>query len=496
MDKKVVLSLRNISKAYPGVQALDDVSIDFREGEVHCIIGENGAGKSTFIKMISGANVPDEGCIEYMDTVYSAMTPALSKELGICVVYQELNLAEDLSVAENLYLGQKKSRFFNAKEFEEDAQKVFDEMGVHIDCAARVEDLSVSYMQFVEIAKSISGNGRVIIFDEPTAPLTEDEVDKLLDLISDLKKKNYVIIYISHRLQELFRIGDRVTVLRDGKKIITDDMANVDQAKLIAYMVGREMSFEYPKREHQLGDVVLEAKGITNSKVHNVSFQVRAGEILGIGGLVGAGRSELLRAVYGADLKDAGEIYLCGRQVSINSPVEAVKLGIGFVTEDRKRTGLLLEDSIIQNISLAILKRISKSFVIDQKQEKEIAAKQIDDLHIKTPSGDNAAKSLSGGNQQKVVLGKWLAADCKVLFMDEPTRGVDVGAKQEIYRLMNELARQGIAIVMVSSEMEELLGMSERVIVLHEGSKTGELFREEFNQEAVLTLASGISEEV
>ncbi len=493
MDKKVVLSLRNISKAYPGVQALDDVSIDFREGEVHCIIGENGAGKSTFIKMISGANVPDEGCIEYMDKVYSAMTPALSKELGICVVYQELNLAEDLSVAENLYLGKKKSRFFNAKEFEQDAQKVFDEMGVYIDCSVRVEDLSVSYMQFVEIAKSLSGNGRVIIFDEPTAPLTEDEVDKLLDLISDLKKKKYVIIYISHRLQELFRIGDRVTVLRDGKKIITDDMANVDQAKLIAYMVGREMSFEYPKRQHELGDVVLEAKGIINSKVHNVSFQVRAGEILGIGGLVGAGRSELLRAVFGADLRDAGEIYLCGKPVCINSPVEAVRLGIGFVTEDRKRTGLLLEDSIVRNISLAILKRISKSLVVNKKKEKEIAARQIGVLRIKTPSEENAAKSLSGGNQQKVVLGKWLAADCKVIFMDEPTRGVDVGAKQEIYKLMNDLARQGIAIVMVSSEMEELLGMSERVIVLHEGTKTGELSKEEFAQESVLTLASGIT---
>ena len=369
-------------------------------------------------------------------------------------------------------------------------------MGVRIDCSARVEDLSVSYMQFVEIAKSVSEKGKVIIFDEPTAPLTEDEVDKLLHLISELKKKNYVIIYISHRLQELFRIGDRVTVLRDGKKIITDEMANMDQAKLIAYMVGREMSFEYPKREHGLGDVVLEAKGITSSKVHQVSFFVRAGEILGIGGLVGAGRSELLRAVYGADLRDAGEIYLCGKQVFIHSPVEAVKLGIGFVTEDRKRTGLLLEDSIVQNISLAILKRISKGLVVNQKQERETAARQIENLRIKTPSGDNAAKSLSGGNQQKVVLGKWLAADCKVLFMDEPTRGVDVGAKQEIYKLMNELARQGIAIVMVSSEMEELLGMSERVIVLHEGNKTGELSREEFNQESVLTLSSGITEEV
>ncbi|MCD8096919.1 MAG: sugar ABC transporter ATP-binding protein, partial [Lachnospiraceae bacterium] len=486
MENKIVLSSQNISKAYPGVQALDDVSIDFREGEVHCIVGENGAGKSTFIKMISGANVPDQGTIKYEGKSYNAMTPALSKELGICVVYQEFNLAEDLSVAENLYLGQKKGKLFNAKAFERDAQKVFDTMGIQLDCSTPVEDLSVSYMQFVEIAKSISENAKVIIFDEPTAPLTEDEVDKLLNLILDLKKKNYVIIYISHRLQELFRIGDRVTVLRDGKKIITEKMENVTQEKLITYMVGREMSFEYPPRDYEIGDVVLEAKHIINDKVHDISFKVRAGEILGIGGLVGAGRSELLSAVYGADLRDAGEVYLEGKKVKINTSMDAVKLGIGFVTEDRKRTGLLLEDSISQNISLAILKKISKNFVVNKKREKEIAAKQIEDLRIKTPSAENPAKSLSGGNQQKVALGKWLAAGCKVIFMDEPTRGVDVVAKQEIYKLMRELARQGIAIVMVSSEMEELLGMSERIIILHEGNLTGEVSKEEFSQELVL----------
>lgn len=493
-DHEVVLSLKNISKKYPGVQALDDVSIDFREGEVHCIVGENGAGKSTFIKMISGADQPDSGVIEYMGKSYNAMTPKLSKELGIEVVYQEFNLAEDLTVAENLYLGEKAAdqKLFDLKKLTGEAKKVFERMNIEIDTNEIVKYLTVSYMQFVEIAKALARDIKVLILDEPTAPLTEDEVDKLLDLVIELKKKGYVIIYISHRLPEMFKIGDRITVLRDGKLIKSDTIDKFDTSSLIKYMVGRELSYEYPQRTHEIGKVVFEARNIYAEKVHNVSFKVRSGEILGIGGLVGAGRTELLRAIFGADLCYAGEIYLDGKKVKINKPEDAVKLGIGFVTEDRKRQGLLLDSSICHNISLPVLKKISSFGVVNRGKENKIAKKESEELRIKAPTIETKASSLSGGNQQKIVLAKWLAADCKVIFMDEPTRGVDVGAKQEIYKLLNDLAASGIAIVIVSSEMEELLGMSERIVILHEGDMAGEIGKKEFSQELVMQYSSGL----
>lgn len=493
-EKNVLLSLKNISKKYLGVQALDDVSIDFREGEIHCIIGENGAGKSTFIKTISGANEPDSGTIEFGGHIYNVMTPKLSKELGIEVVYQEFNLAEDLSIAENLFLGNetRKNGMFDLKTLEKKADEIFARMNIVIDSSKIIKDLSVSYMQFVEIAKALSKNIKVLILDEPTAPLTEDEVDKLLRLVTDLKYKGYTIIYISHRLNELFTIGDRVTVLRDGKKIITDDIKNMDINKMISYMVGRNMSFEYPQRTHEIGEVVFEAKNIISEKVKDISFSVRAGEMLGIGGLVGAGRTELIRAIFGADIMEAGSTYLKGKKINILRPKDAVNKGMGFITEDRKRQGLLLNDSVCKNISLPILKKISSLGVIDRKKEYKCAEKQKNVLQIKAPSLDVLAKSLSGGNQQKIVLAKWLAAECIIMFMDEPTRGVDIGAKQEIYKLMRELASTGIAIVLISSEMEELLGMSDRIMVLHEGKCTGELVRDEFSQEVVMQYASGI----
>lgn len=496
MEKEnIVLSLQHISKGYPGVQALDDVSIDFRAGEVHCIVGENGAGKSTFIKMISGANEPDSGTIEFMGHTYNAMTPKMARELGIEVIYQEFNLAEDLSVAENIFLGHevRKNGLVDLKTLETMTDEIFSKMKVKIDSRKPVRELTVSYMQFVEIAKAISKDIRVLIMDEPTAPLTEDEVDKLLELVLNLKKQGYTIIYISHRLNEIFRVGDRFTVLRDGKKIITDDIANVTANQLISYMVGREISFEYPQRKHAVGNVVFEAKNIISEKVHGVSFSVRAGEILGIGGLVGAGRTELIRAIFGADLMYAGETFLEGKKIHIRKPKDAVRLGMGFVTEDRKRQGLLLEDSICANISLPILKKLSRWGVVDRVKERECAQEQKEALKIKAPSIDVAANSLSGGNQQKIVLGKWLAAGCKIIFMDEPTRGVDVAAKQEIYKLMNELTSRGIAIVMISSEMDELLGMSDRLLILHEGCQKGELEKELFSQERVMQYASGVS---
>ena len=365
-------------------------------------------------------------------------------------------------------------------------------MNIEIDTGEIVKYLTVSYMQFVEIGKALAKDIKVLILDEPTAPLTEDEVDKLLDIVMKLKKKGYVIIYISHRLPELFKIGDRITVLRDGKLITTGPIEDFDTPKLIKAMVGRELSYEYPEKSGKVGDVIFEAKNIYSEKVQNISFKVRAGEILGIGGLVGAGRTELLRAIYGADLRYTGEIYLEGKKVKINRPEDAVKLGIGFVTEDRKRQGLLLDYSICYNTSLPILKRISNLGVINKIKERKIATKEWEDLRIKAPSIDTKASTLSGGNQQKIVLAKWLAADCKVIFMDEPTRGVDVGAKQEIYKLLAELAEAGIAIVIVSSEMEELLGMSDRILILHEGVSAGEISKGEFSQEIVMQYSSGL----
>jgi len=493
-EKPVVLSLKNISKKYPGVQALSDVSIDFHAGEIHCLVGENGAGKSTFIKMISGANIPDTGTIEVFGKVYNAMSPRLSGELGIDVVYQEFNLAEDMSVAENMYLGTeiKSHGLVDMKTINERAQEVFRRMDVKIDVRQIVGELSVSYMQFVEIAKALAKNAKILILDEPTAPLTEDEVDKLLNLLVELKKQGLTIIYISHRLNEMFRIGDRITVLRDGRKIVTDQTSNITTKDLISYMVGREMSFEYPPRSHEIGDVVLEAKHIVSEKVHDISFSVRAGEILGFGGLVGAGRTETARAVFGADLRYGGQVLLNGKEVKITRPKDAVAHGIGFITEDRKHQGLLLDESICHNISLAILRRISRFSVINRQTERTLASRQKDILRIKTPTIEATANSMSGGNQQKVVLAKWLAADCKVLIMDEPTRGVDVGAKQEIYKLISELAAKGIGIILISSEMEELLGMSERIIILHEGNFMKELSKSEFSQQTVMQYASGI----
>jgi ribose transport system ATP-binding protein len=329
--------------------------------------------------------------------------------------------------------------------------------------------------------------------DEPTAPLTENEVDKLLSIIKRLKEKKCTIIYISHRMNEIYRIGDRFTVLRDGEKIITEKVAEVDYDKMISYMIGRQVSMEYPKRIHSLGEVVFEARNIVSEKVQGISFKVRAGEVLGIGGLVGAGRTETIRAIFGADLMYSGEVILNGKSEKFKHPKDAIQAGMGFVTEDRKREGLFLEDSICQNISLPILKKLSKHGVIDCKKEMEIAEDQRNILNIKTPSIKVKANSLSGGNQQKIVLAKWLAAECNIIFMDEPTRGVDVGAKMEIYKLINQLTEKGIAIVMISSEMEELLGMSDRLIILHEGKQMKELSKVEFSQDTVMKYASGIT---
>ena len=490
-----IIELKNITKTYPGVVALDNVSLSFRPGEVHAICGENGAGKSTLIKVMAGAAAPEKGQIFVAGEEVTHMDPGLSRKLGIEVIYQELVLAPHVSVAENIYMGVNLggSRLVDWKTMNSKAQAILDSMGItSFKATDLVEDLKTANRQLVAIAKALSMNVRVLIMDEPTAPLGEHEVETLLKMVKDLKEKGVTVVYVSHRLDEVFKISDRVSVFRNGQWIKTMNTKDTDKNELIALMVGRELGAAYPERKAEIGDVVLEAKNITGNGFRNVSFSVRAGEILGVGGLVGAGRTELVSTIFGAQKLESGEIFVKGKKAEINSPAQAIKYGIGLVPEDRKLHGLMLEKDVGFNISICILERISKFFVVDQKSEEEKQQEMVNRLRIKLPHIGVLAKTLSGGNQQKVVLAKWLLADANVLIFDEPTRGIDVGAKQEIYQLMNELTEKGMAIIMVSSDMEELMGVPDRMIVLHEGNCTGELRREEFSQVEILKLASGI----
>lgn len=493
MEERNILELKHISKQYTGVKALDDVSISFRQGEVHALMGENGAGKSTLIKTLSGAIRPDTGEIVFEGTTYTHMEPRQAMELGIHVIYQEFNMMPELSVAENNFMGQQLSGgiLFNKSLTEERAQKILDSMHVKINAKEIVKNLSVANMQLVEIAKALTHDVKVLVMDEPTAPLTDAEVDTLFEIVQMLKSKGVTIIYISHRIAEVFQISDRVSVLRDGKFIKTVQTAEVDRDELIRLMVGREVNDTYPKRDFTPGDVVLELQDVCGNGVEHISFAVRSGEIFGLSGLVGAGRTETMRMIFGADPIDSGTVLLNGQPIHPKHPSDAVKLGIGLIPEDRKQQGLLLDLPIFTNISMATMKDISRFTVLDSRAEKKNVDRLVEAVTIKTPSVAQLVRNLSGGNQQKVVLAKWLAANCKVLIFDEPTRGIDVGARHEIYKLMNELCRQGIAIVMISSDMEEILGMSDRILVLCEGQQAGILERREFSQETILSMASG-----
>ena len=493
MEERNILELKHISKQYTGVKALDDVSISFRRGEVHALMGENGAGKSTLIKTLSGAIQPNDGEIVFEGTTYTHMEPHQAMELGIHVIYQEFNMMPELSVAENIFMGQQLGGgvLFNKSITEERAQKILDGMHVKINAKETVKNLSVANMQLVEIAKALTRDVKVLVMDEPTAPLTDAEVETLFEIVQMLKSKGVTIIYISHRIAEVFQISDRVSVLRDGRFIKTVMTNDVDRDELIRLMVGREVSDTYPKRDFAPGEVVLELRDVCGNGVENVSFAVRSGEIFGLSGLVGAGRTETMRMIFGADPIDRGEVLLNGQPVHPKHPAEAVKLGIGLIPEDRKQQGLLLDLPIFTNISMATMRDISHFTVVNSRAEKENVNRLVEAVTIKTPSIAQLVRNLSGGNQQKVVLAKWLAANCKVLIFDEPTRGIDVGARHEIYKLMNELCRQGIAIVMISSDMEEILGMSDRIMVLCEGHQAGILEREAFSQETILSLASG-----
>lgn len=495
MNDEIVLQLKNIRKEFPGVVALKDVSIEVRKGEILGIVGENGAGKSTLIKTCSGAVIPTSGKIIVNGKEFSSMTPQLAKENGIAIIYQEFNNVKELSVAENLFLGNpiRKGILIDKKAMEQKAEEAFAQLNMKINPRAMMRDLTVGYQQMVEIAKAIQQDAKIIIMDEPSAPLTSSEVESLFRICHLLISKGVSIIYISHRLEEIFELTNRVVVLRDGEHIKTMDTKDTNVDELIRLMVGRDLKESYPPRKDCIEDeVILELQNVTGNGVHDISLKVRKGEVLGFGGLVGAGRTELAQMLFGAARKTSGKIIFKGKEINPRSPSEAIDIGIALVPEDRKNHGVLLENSVKNNINMPIYKRDSTASVINPKQEVEVTKKYIKDLLIKTPTYNQLVKNLSGGNQQKVVLAKWLAANSELIIFDEPTRGIDVGAKFEIYKLINELVENGKTILLISSEMEELIGMSDRIIVLAEGHMTGELQKGEFDQDTILRLASNL----
>ncbi len=494
MSEEYVLELEHIRKEYPGVVALKDVSLRLRRGEVLALIGENGAGKSTLIKTCSGAVIPTSGKIRINGKEFDRMTPQLAAENGIAIIYQEFNNVGELSAAENLFLGRpiRKGIMIDRKAMEEEAAKAFAQLQIKIDPRELVKNLTVGYQQMIEIAKAIQQNAQVLIMDEPSAPLTSNEVENMFKVVELLRKKGVSIIYISHRLEEIFRLSDRIEVLRDGEYIETliTRESTVDQ--LIKLMVGREMTQKYPERKPCIdkNKVVLELKNVCGNGDENMSLKIHAGEVLGLGGLVGAGRTELAEVIFGAAKKESGQMFLNGKEINPRNPREAIDLGIALVPEDRKRHGALLTNTIKNNINMPIYERISSASVINSRTERSNAEKYMKEMAIKAPSFQQHVKNLSGGNQQKVILGKWMAADSRLIIFDEPTRGIDVGAKYEIYKLINSLVEEGRSVLMISSEMEELMGMSDRIIVLSEHKMTGELEKEYFNADKIMTYAS------
>jgi ribose transport system ATP-binding protein len=495
MDAKVVLSLKNITKRYPGVLALNNVSLDFIEGEVHALLGENGAGKSTLIKAVAGAITLDSGIIYIGEKDYQHMTPHLSRSMGVEVIYQEFNLVPTMSAAENIFLGDRVSekRLVDYGMMRSKTVELFDLFKVDINPNTLVRELSPAQKQIVEIAKAVSKNVKILIMDEPSAPLSVSEVEHMFEIIKQLKQKDVTIIYISHRLEEVFRISDRVSVLRDGEYVATKLTRDTNRKELINLMIGRELKETYPPRANPPGEIALEVKNLTGNGDYDISFSVRKGEILGISGLVGAGRTELAMLLFGAAPIESGEIWVNGELVRMRSPRDAIQQRIGLLTEDRKGKGLFLEMGVGWNISFPIVRKLSKNGVVDTKTEKDITEQYKQRIDIKTPSMEQRVINLSGGNQQKVVLAKWLMTDVEILFLDEPTRGIDVGAKVEVYNLMAELARRGVAIVMISSELPELLAMCDRFVVLFDGSVAGEFSRDNVTEQAFMSAATGIA---
>ena len=492
---EVILTMNGIDKAFPGVHALDHVNLEIRKGEVHALMGENGAGKSTLMKVLTGIYTKDEGSIVYEGREVEFSNPREAQAAGIVIVHQELNMMNHLTVAQNIFIGREmmSGKLINDAKMNEEAAKLFKQLNIDIDPTEKMGNLTVGKQQMCEIAKAISHEAKVIIFDEPSAALTESEIEELFKIIRDLREKQLGIVYISHRMDEIKVITDRVTVMRDGGYVgtlITKDSTKDD---IINMMVGRVI-YEDPKTQSMVppgAPVVLKVEHLNAGKmVRDVSFELHKGEILGFSGLMGAGRTETARALFGADPKESGEIYINGQKVDIKNPMDAVNHGIGYLSEDRKRYGIVVGKSVAENTTMATLTEFMSGLFINKKKEAQIAEEYVKSLKTKTPTVDQLVVNLSGGNQQKVVIAKWLVRNCDILIFDEPTRGIDVGAKSEIYTLMNELVAQGKSIIMISSEMTEVLRMSDRIIVMCEGRKTGEIDISEATQENIMHAAT------
>ena len=497
MEQNVVLEMCDISKNFTGVRAISHVDFTLRKGEVHALMGENGAGKSTLMKILMGIYTRDAGGeILFDGKPYMVSNPKEAMDMGVAMIHQELNPILDMTVYENIFVGRelRKNGLVDKKAEIEQAQKLIEECGLHVSPKETLRNLTVAQCQLIEIIKAISVNAKVIIMDEPTAAITDREVELLFGHIRRLKEKGVAIIYISHRMAEIFSICDRVSVYRDGQYIGTGTTTELDEGQLIKMMVGREITDVYPKLEADIGEVVFEAKNIVraDNKVKGVSLSVRRGEILGIGGLVGAGRSELVEGIFGMHALSQGEIFVHGKRVKISSPEDIIKQGVALITEDRKVTGLNLSGTVNDNIAMVAIKKLLTHGLYNKGKARRASEEYIEKLNIKTPSADQIVGNLSGGNQQKIVIAKWLLNDPDIIILDEPTRGIDVGAKRDIYLLLGNLVRQGKAVIMISSEIPELMGICDRIMVMCEGNYSGEVSREEFSQERIMTLASAI----
>lgn len=485
-----ILEMKNITKKYGGVSVLKTVDLSLKAGEVLCLCGENGAGKSTLMKILAGVESPTEGAIYMRGERIQINKPMDAFRLGISMVHQELIQIEEMTVADNIYIGRYETTvgWINKKALWEKTRKLMDELGIYFAPDSLIKQYSVAHRQLIEIVKALSHDASIIIFDEPTAALTIEETKTLYKIIEKLKEKGIAVILISHRMEDIYSVGNRITVLRDGENSGEGMVEDTTVEDIVRMMVGRKMTQQFPEKSNKIGEVIMEIEHLSNAHIYDISFDLKKGEVLGIAGLVGAGRTELLRAIFGVDACH-GEIKLKGEKIKNHSPISALKRGFAFLPEDRKDQGLVLNQSILSNIVLSILSKIARVGIINKKEEKSICDKYIEELKIRASGPNMIVQRLSGGNQQKVVLAKCLAPKPEILLLDEPTRGVDVGAKAEIYKIINELATSGLSIVVVSSEMTELLGISDRILVMHEGHLSGELNMDEASEEAIMKLA-------
>jgi ribose transport system ATP-binding protein len=491
--RKVLLEMKGIGKTFPGVKALEGVSLTVREGQVHALLGENGAGKSTLIKILSGAYSKDEGEILFEGKPVAIRGPEDAQALGISTIYQEFNLARDLTVAENIFLGHLPTKALRVDwaTVRNKAREILDRLGANIGVDAVVSKLSVAEQQLVEISKSLNRKTRILIMDEPSAVLGEGDLERLFQVVRSLQAQGIGIIYISHRMQEIFELADEVTVLKDGRYVATRPVSAVTMDQLVRLMIGRDLKDVYPKRAPVTGEVLLEVKNLSRPKlVHDVSFKLHAGEILGFSGITGSGRTEVVRAIFGADHHTA-EMTVAGRPYKARSPSDAIRRGIALVTEDRKAQGLFLKLNVAVNTTISGMRQLTQMGILRRAKESALVSRMIKDLRIKTPNAAFIVVNMSGGNQQKVILARWLSVDTKILIMDEPTRGIDVGSKAEIYQIMDDLTKRGVGILMISSDLPEVLGMSDRVLVMREGTIVGELSREAATEEGVMKYAVG-----